>query len=170
MDATDRICVRCSGLYRRVERVQLRTSFKWLDAEGRQCSASYCGPCFWPAHWDRKKKSPRHVTRSIDAVTYPSIEKGRKGERRVEDLLRSIGVTAEITLTSNKGADVTVGGRTRIEVKCAFRRSRRFVVGPVSPERRGDHYVAIVMPDGAVMIQEMAAHLAACNASGQRSL
>lgn len=50
------------------------------------------------------------------------------------------------------------------------RGARSWLVPPVEPARRQDHFIAIVLPNDEVIVEPMPHHLAKCSKSGARTV
>jgi hypothetical protein len=97
--------------------------------------------------------------------------KGKRTEDIARKHIESLGYIHTVQTTA-LGPDI-VGWRDGaaffFEVKPARQTQRNcFVTGPVMPNRREDHFVAIVLPNKKVFVFPMHEHLSACGPSGVR--
>lgn len=100
-------------------------------------------------------------------------QKGRAAEKLVAQHYEREGW--KVQLSNGWGPDLTIcnGSRTwTVEVKTVTQVRRKgrhyWYVPPPMPNRRGDDFIAIVLPDGSILIEPMCEHLAKCNRSFTR--
>lgn len=114
-------------------------------------------------------------SKSLDEQTYPAMVKGRRSERAVETYLNSKGHTNVIVLGGPNAPDITFvefGRTVKVEVKTVIRNRsyNGWYVDRVSPNRRGDDYIAFVFPDGSIQMEPMNDHLLKVGSSGRRNV
>lgn len=107
----------------------------------------------------------------------PTHKKGRKAERIVADLLTRRGFNAELN-DSIHGPDIVVvigQQRLTVEVKAAVQYIRHgkykfWLTEKVTTKRKSDDAIAIVSPDGRVLLDVMGYHLKMCRKDGRRNV
>lgn len=143
----------------------------YIDDTGRHWHGKRCSACFL-AHsveWQHKTG----YSRPLDEVTTWHIAKARRAERVAMRHFERIGY--EVEITRGVGPDLKIsllGAQKTVEVKstCKNTSGVSWFVAPVEDARRGDDFIAIVLPDDAVVVNRMAEHLALCRPSGGRTI
>lgn len=128
-----------------------------------------CGSCL--KNTSRKTKGT--IPRELNPI--PFIKKAVDAERAAAEKFEQMGF--EVKRTDCFGPDLlcSIGPLTwTVEVKSVTETKIKdrsyYVTGRVSRRRREDDLVAIVLPNGHVLIDSMPLHLAACNNGGGRSV
>jgi hypothetical protein len=101
-----------------------------------------------------------------------NYNKAKVTERIARSHIERLGY-ADIVQTTSTGPDLIGfkdGRAWMFEVKGTFRWGNKWVTNPVLPARIKDHFIAIVLPNGFVYVEPMAAHLRSCHPSGIRDV
>lgn len=163
-------CVRCNKPQMKVRGHKGKSRYAYLNADGRRWEGNSCPTCLIPVKSERNSRRPRC---SIDLSTAHHTATGRRSEQVVASYFKELGHS--VKLTRCKGPDLLVsyvGEELAVEVKTVSRNkgSTALYVSSVSPSRIHDDLVALVFPDGKILIETMSAHLAKCGSSGKRSV
>jgi len=103
----------------------------------------------------------------------PSYEKGKQAEQVAAKYIESIGYR-QIQLTKSAGPDIIAwkdNAQFFFEVKPARKHSRTcWYANAVTPDRKKDHFVLIVLPNNQVFLETMSEYLGKCLRDGKRNL
>lgn len=139
---------------------------RYEDRDGAQWgSANACSFC------RRKQEGHRRPGKATSPVSI-----GKRAELRVADWLRGNGYLDARAIGGAGRPDVLFtdehGMSRSVEVKKAIAAygGKCWQTHPVSPRRRDDDFVAIVLPNDSVILCSMIDHLALCSPSGKRAI
>lgn len=139
------------------------------DERGRKRrQRSQCYDCYMTDLRKKRGTKPR-----LDSDS-PIIKSAVRAEKIAAEHFRSIGWSVEHG--HGAGPDLIISGwaggsaRASVEVKQAFRGTRCWLVPFVKPNRRSDDFVAIVLPNGKVIVEKMSEHLSKCGNYGNRAV
>lgn len=144
--------------------------YKYVDENGKFWNAATCPQCRMK---DQTRRSRALGIKPRDEITEPMNKKGRDAERLAADHFRAQGYVVELTTSMGPDLILTRGSeRLTCEVKAAIEKSEPgcFSVQPVSPNRKGDDLIAIVLPGDRVHVETMTSHLSQCSKSGLRAV
>lgn len=173
MFLTCRTCSR-SGDAEFVDRVDYgksRIFETFIFRDGTTIRNGFCREC------QTKKSRERRGKKTRDETSSPFVLKALRAEITAEKRFLALGFFVE--RTKMHGPDLTCKMNSlsyTVEVKKANQlwhkcgRSGGWRVGPVTPKRRGDDLVAMVLPNGYVYIDSMENHLRNCSNSGARAI
>lgn len=150
------------------EKLPTKITGRWkgTDERGRQWKGHLCPDCANTQAREYNHRTGRH--KPIDKTDSPRFRKARNAELVVAEFFKGLGLN--VSITSFHGPDVIVNDKVFIEVKSAInnRNGSGFSAGKVSPNRKKDHYVAVVK-EGLIIFDSMECHLQQCNKSGTRN-
>lgn len=118
---------------------------------------------------------PDEAATNMDFTTCERLGVGRDAERYVEAYLKELGFQNVRIGLGTYGPDITfedAGKTISVEVKTArlVARPSCWGVERVRHTRINDDMIAIVLPDGKVVLESMKDHLSKCTVRGRRSI
>ena len=141
----------------------------YTDEKGRKRRArSKCYNCYMAELREKRGTKPRCES------TAPIIKSAVRAERIAAEHFRCAGWVVEHG--HGAGPDLLIWlpddpqNKRSVEVKQAFRATRCWQVSFVKEKRRGDDFVAIVLPNTRVHVEKMTEHLSKCGNYGNRSV
>jgi hypothetical protein len=144
--------------------------WKWIDINGRHWSNRFCPKCKNAIGVEGNHRRGR--SKPIDKVTNKQWMIARRSERVTAVYLKSIGYK-NVKLTTMMGPDITCekdGDTFTFEVKTIMSRGKNsYRVGRVTPLRRNDDMVALVLPGEFIHIEPMSDFLKKYNSGSSRS-
>lgn len=153
-------------------KMKIRKSYgRFVDEAGKLWNGKACNDC--KSAFATKCRRTAGV-RAVDDLPYRSAVRGRASERLAAKHFEGQGY--EVKLTSYLGPDLRLrkqgAAEITVEVKSVTKVGEYFswAIAPVLPTRQQDDLIAMVFPDGTVIVEQMQQHLRQCNSSGGRTV
>lgn len=162
-----RTCKYC-GKTENVTRIRPKTvsrAFIGVGKDGRRWYSLFCPDC--------KLDQNRRVSgkRARDGSPHAHVQAAVNAEKIAQKRFQDLGFDVERVSCHGPDLVCKLGEWVyKVEVKRATKTKTGWVCGWVTPKRKNDDLIAIVMPNGYVYIDDMQMHNDSCDKSGKKTI